>query len=78
MRRKRSHARCPEVLLVDPACVVGIGRHARKPLRDGVDVVAVLWEELIARASADAFAIVDWKVPPDLERNTTIGRKRFW
>ena len=41
-----------EELLVLPARVIGVGRHAWIPLRDGVVAVAILLEELVAGALA--------------------------
>jgi hypothetical protein len=49
---ERELARAEE-LLVLPAVDVGVGRHAREPLRDLVDDVPVLLEALVAGAAAD-------------------------
>ncbi len=66
-----------EELLVDPARVVCVGCHTREPLRDGVDGVAVLFEELVAGACIDAFAVVDRIAPGDLEDEVGAACERF-
>ena len=66
-----------EKLLVLPAGVIRVGRHAREPLRDLVDVVLVLLEIFEPAARAD-FARVDDVVPPaQLERRRAAGLERL-
>ena len=66
-----------EELLVDPAGVVGVGRHAGKPLGDGVDMVAVGLEELVAGAGHDALRVIDRIGPGDPEDEVFAGFQRF-
>ena len=56
-----------EKLLVDPASVIRVCRHAREPLGDGVDAVSIFFEKLVSRSGHNAFGIVDGVVPGNLE-----------
>ncbi len=66
-----------EELLVDPPGVVGVGRHAGEPLGDGVDMVTVGLEELVAGAGHDALRVIDRIGPGDLEDEVLTGLQRL-
>ena len=66
-----------EELFVDPAGVVGVSRHAGEPLGDGVDVVAVFLEELVAGAGHDPFRVIDRIGPGDPEDEVIAGLQRL-
>ncbi len=64
-----------EELLVHPAAVVHVGAHARVELRDGVEVVVLLGEVLVAAAAAHLVAVVDGEPPGHLEVVDRTGRQ---
>ena len=66
-----------EELFVNPAGVVRVGGHARKPLCDGVDAIAVFFEVLVARAGHDALRVIDRVGPGDLEDEVRTGLEGF-
>ncbi len=66
----------PQKLLVLPARHVGEGRHPRIPLGDGVDVILVLLEILVASPRPQVLGIHDVVLPVDPEGDLPTRRHR--
>ena len=70
-----------QVLFVLPTRGVGVGHHARKPLGNLVDVVALfatlILEVLETSAAADQFRVIDLVMPLNVERELLAVSKRL-